>query len=48
MTRPMRNLKEAGVKFAAQMKVNPFKAGSVGEEARTTETRYPIRKRIKY
>ena len=45
---PMRNLKEAGVKSATQMKVNLRKAGSVGEEATTTETRYPIRKRTKY
>ena len=45
---PMRNLKEAGFKSAAQTKVNLRKAGSVGEEARTTKAQYPIRKRIKY
>lgn len=41
------NLKEAVVKFVAQTKVNLRKAESVGEEAITTETQYPIRKRIK-
>jgi hypothetical protein len=45
---PMRNLKKAGVESAAQTQVNLRKAGSVGEEAITTETHYPIRKRIKY
>jgi hypothetical protein len=44
----MRNLKEAGFKSAAQTQANLRKAGSVGEEARTTKTQYPIRKRIKY
>jgi hypothetical protein len=45
---PMRNLKEAGIESVAQTKANLRKAGSVGEEATTTETQYPIRKRIKY
>ena len=46
--RPMRNLKEARVKSAAQTKVNLRKAGSVGEKAWTIKTQFPIRKRIKY
>jgi hypothetical protein len=44
----MRNLKEAGIKSVAQIQMNLRKAGSEGEEARTTKTQYPIRKRIKY
>ena len=44
---PMRNLKEAVVESVAQTQVNLRKAVFVGEEARTTETQYPIRKRIK-
>lgn len=44
----MRNLKEAEIKSAAQTQVNLRKAGSEGEEARTTKAQYPIRKRIKY
>ncbi len=41
--RPTRNLKEAGIKFATQTKVNLYRQGTRVSRPITSETQYPLR-----